>query len=808
MNFLQDFKISTKVFVGFGSIFLLLVVIALVGYSSLGGADENFQSYRSLARQTNEAGRIQANMLMTRMGVKNFIITANKENISDVHSRAQTTLDLIPHARELTTDPEFLKVVDTVEEELNSYVSYFNMVTKKQALRNDLVNDKLNVTGPQMEKKLSAIMKSAFDDGDADAAYRAGMTLRNLLLARLYVVKFLVDNDTASYERVMQEMADMDKNQEELLVNLQNPTRRQLAEEIESLHQIYVPAFESVYKAINERNAIINDELDRIGPEIADQIEQLKLAIKGLQDDLGPKAEASINAALITLMVVSGVAFVFGILAAVIVGKGISSPVVNMTNAMTRLANGDKQSDIPAQNRKDEIGLMAKAVQVFKDNMIKTDQLAAEQEDLKRKTEEQRKAALNHMAQTFEDSVSGIVSIVSSSSTELEASAEQMAHAADGTNQLATTVAAAAEQASANVQTVASSAEELSSSISEISRQVAQSTQVAGTAVVEVDSANTKVQGLAEAANKIGEVVALITDIADQTNLLALNATIEAARAGEAGKGFAVVASEVKNLANQTAKATEEISTQISGIQGATQDAVSAIGSIGGIINQMNEISSTIAAAVEEQGAATQEIARNVEQASTGTQEVTSNIQRVKTASEESGGAASDVSGAASELSKQSETLRGEVNRFLSEVRTDNKSSELYKWDESLATGVDKIDREHQECMEDLNTFHTLMLSGQGEAGLNDMIDRLQNHVTHHFKDEEEYMNSINYPDLAVHKREHQEFSTRLEELKADLKNSGHNTSADTEFYNYVAQWMTNHFSKADKEYVVYARNR
>ena len=281
----------------------------------------------------------------------------------------------------------------------------------------------------------------------------------------------------------------------------------------------------------------------------------------------------------------------------------------------------------------------------------------------------QKVTKFSAVADDFETNMKQVVDTVASAATELQSTAQGMESTAQATSQQATTVASAAEEASTNVQTVASAAEELSSSISEISRQVAQSTQIAGAAVVEVDGANEKVQGLATAAQKIGEVVALITDIADQTNLLALNATIEAARAGEAGKGFAVVASEVKNLANQTAKATEEISAQIGGIQSATQDAVTVIGSIGGTINKMNEITSTIAAAVEEQGAATQEIARNVEQASSGTTEVTTNIVQVTQEANETGHSAHDVLGAAGELSKQAEVLGTEMDKFVVEMR-------------------------------------------------------------------------------------------------------------------------------------------
>jgi len=352
------------------------------------------------------------------------------------------------------------------------------------------------------------------------------------------------------------------------------------------------------------------------------------------------------------------------------VGNSMARPIIGMTDAMGILADGNLQAEIPSQDRKDEIGEMADAVQVFKNNAIEVQRLSEEQKKAEVRAEQEKRDMMMGMADDFQASVGGVVNSVSSASTEMQSSAQVMSETADLTLQQSTAASSAAEEASTNVQTVASAAEELSSSISEISRQVAQSTQIAGAAVAEVDGANAKVQGLADAASKIGEVVALITDIADQTNLLALNATIEAARAGDAGKGFAVVASEVKNLANATAKATEEISTQIGGIQGATQDAVQAIGSIGSTINQMNEIASAIAAAVEEQGAATQEIARNVEQASSGTSEVSSNIANVNQGAEETGQSAGQMLSAASELSQQSETLRREVDQFLAQIRT------------------------------------------------------------------------------------------------------------------------------------------
>ncbi|MBB2964368.1 methyl-accepting chemotaxis protein [Methylobacterium sp. R2-1] len=347
----------------------------------------------------------------------------------------------------------------------------------------------------------------------------------------------------------------------------------------------------------------------------------------------------------------------------------VSRPIARMTATMGTLAAGDTTVAISGSERRDEIGAMAAAVQVFKDNLIRTRQLEDETALARASAEEQRRAGMRQMADSFEQAVGGIVGMVSSSATELQATAQTLTTTAGETAGQSTAVAAAAEEASANVNTVAAAAEELGTSVQEIGRQVFGSADLAQRAVAEADQTATLVQELNGAVSKIGDVVALISSIAGQTNLLALNATIEAARAGEAGRGFAVVASEVKELASQTAKATDEISGQISRIQGATGQAVSAISSITGRIREINAVAATIAAAVEEQGAATQEIVRNVAQASSGTSDVTSNIVGVARSSEDTGAAASQVLASASELSRQSEHLSSEVARFLATVR-------------------------------------------------------------------------------------------------------------------------------------------
>jgi methyl-accepting chemotaxis protein len=361
-------------------------------------------------------------------------------------------------------------------------------------------------------------------------------------------------------------------------------------------------------------------------------------------------------------------AALFCMVAGFLIVTGVSTPIRRMTDAMGKLARHDLSTEIGGVGRKDEIGQMASAVQVFKDSMIEADRLKAEQEAAQRRAEA-RSAKMDELTRGFEASVGSVVQTVASQAAQMESSAQSMSATAEETTKQASAVAAASEQSSANVQTVASATEELSSSIAEISRQVSHSNQIASNAVAEATKANEMVQGLVSASQKIGEIVALINDIADQTNLLALNATIEAARAGDAGKGFAVVAAEVKNLATQTSKATEDISAQITGVQGATQNAVRAIGSIGKTIGEIDQIATAIAAAVEEQGAATQEIARNVEEAAKGTQEVSANIGGVTEAANGTGSAANQVLTAAQALTGQSGHLKDLVQQFLSGVK-------------------------------------------------------------------------------------------------------------------------------------------
>jgi methyl-accepting chemotaxis protein len=412
----------------------------------------------------------------------------------------------------------------------------------------------------------------------------------------------------------------------------------------------------------NEPNRTNRQALNRAVEALADQNNR---AIAAINADLS----SYYRTVLVLIVAVSLAALLLALLTAFwIVSRRITRPLGEITGSVNALAAGDLAAGVPQVGSRDEIGDIARAVQVFKDSLTRARDMEAQEAEA-RKRRNARVAKIEEATAAFDRGSAAVMETVASATQELTATAGSMQSTAARTSTQAGAVAHAAQEASTNVQTVASAAEELSASIAEISRQVGSSASMAGNAVTEAGRTNDKIQSLAVAAQKIGDVVKLINDIAGQTNLLALNATIEAARAGEAGKGFAVVASEVKSLANQTARATEEIAQQVASVQGATQDAVGAIQGIGKMIEEISAVATAIASAVEQQGAATQEIARNVQQAAAGTNEVSSHIAGVNQAASETGDAASQVHAASSELSHQADALKMHVDTFLAAVK-------------------------------------------------------------------------------------------------------------------------------------------
>jgi methyl-accepting chemotaxis protein len=518
-------------------------------------------------------------------------------------------------------------------------------------------------------------------DGDAyrQAVYaNIAWNLRDVGGYNASVHKNLVGTKRAATEAEKMEFSRSQARSDQILLSLQelrgNPaTAPNVAAALEKMNELYVNRFGKVLKLVKDGAASgkYEHDVDFVYAE-----SQIGLgAVVGVRNAFYDNAEHILGSAhsaarFSFLIALAGLVAVVAASAALIVmvRRRVCKPIVDLTATMSRLASGDVSGEIAGAERGDEIGAMASAVRVFKDNMIAAERLATEKA-AENDGKMRRAQMLDELTRSFEAKVTELVGGLSAASSIMEDTAQSMSSTATLTNRQAAIVAAASDQTSANVQTVASATEELASSISEIGRQVAQSTEIAARAVDNARRTGETARSLAEGAQKIGDVVTLIQSIAAQTNLLALNATIEAARAGDAGRGFAVVASEVKSLAGQTAKATTEISEQIAAIQAASDQTVTAIQNVANVIGEIDQIGTAIAAAIEEQGSATKEISRSVQEAARGTQEVNSNITGVQKAADDTGAAANQVLGAAEQLSSQSKDLAGQVNRFLSEVR-------------------------------------------------------------------------------------------------------------------------------------------
>ena len=492
---------------------------------------------------------------------------------------------------------------------------------------------------------------------------------------RVYFWQYAANGDETLVKARDEAFADARKRIAEVQHLLINSTGKGLVQD-------FVDAFGTFEATANKMSDLLHRKVAISSPEFVALSNEIGLAAKRYADtnakassfykDMNDNAIARADVEVRqfqTISIIAGlVGLVIGAFCAFTISRSIANPIKAMTGVMGVMTKGDLSVDIPATGNTDEIGDMAKALGVFKDGLLNARRLAAAQEE-ERAAKAKRALVIEEMTQGFDSRVSGMLNVVAGALTELEATAQAMAHTSDQTNSQATTVAAATEQASASVSTVATAAEELTSSIKEIGRQVELSSRTSQTASEEAARTSETVKGLAESSARIGDVVRLINDIATQTNLLALNATIEAARAGEAGKGFAVVASEVKNLANQTAKATEEIGAQIGAVQTSTEEAVAAIGGIVLRIGEINQIATAIASAVEEQSAATGEIARNVQQAAQGTREIAGTIVNVTHAASETGAAAAQVLSSTQSLARETTDLKDAVGGFLEGVR-------------------------------------------------------------------------------------------------------------------------------------------
>ena len=671
-NLFSRFKIGSRIFFGFLVVLFLLVAVAGVGILASQVGTGAFATFNHVVVDTLRITNIDRNIAAMRRDIISYSHTGDERAVARVREIQTFLTGELSGETDERRSEELSANLAFMHELFTRYSGNFDKLIGLRTRRDKLVDDILAPMGLQMSGDLFQIVEEAMYVDNFKEMALASYALQSLMQARLSAVGYLASPDT--------KLADIVRSQVFIFINSAWDLKHRLnsKDHVETIEKIaeqapkYLEAFMELVGLVQEIEVLVNETMT----EDAEEFSNITASTVALQtmamDDKMAASKNEMTSASNLGKIIALIALVIGLFFAFVIARGITGPIKAMTDSMQKLAAGNNYVDIPSENAKDEIGEMAKAVAIFKQNAIEVERLQVEQSQSQTRLEKERKKAMLELVESFEMSVRGIVHIVSSSATELQAQAESLANVASGTMRQSQAVASAAEIASSNVSTVAVASEELGSSIGEIGRQVMASADVSRSAVKEAEKVNAMVRGLADSAVKIDQVVNLINDIASQTNLLALNATIEAARAGDAGKGFAVVAGEVKNLANQTARATGEISSQVAAVQAATRDAVDSIKGIGLTINKLNEIGSAIACAVEEQGAATREIARNVEQAAGGTQDVSRNISGVTESSTETGRAASQLLEAARELSVQSENLREDVDKFIAYVRNSN----------------------------------------------------------------------------------------------------------------------------------------
>jgi methyl-accepting chemotaxis protein len=669
LRLFADRRINTKIAIGFGCVLVITAVISYMAYAAFANVTESFTGYAARVKGVAISRNIEREFLAYRRFAGEFALTGEDSNVTEADQVKASLKDLIAQGQASLKNPARSAKMADIARNVELYEQGFGRVVALKREQEKFVADELDPAGARLLINIEDLQAIAAKNGISNTEILAGEAVKQVLLARLNATKLLAYHEQAWADAAEKAINNLKGLMSAIDAAVRTPEGRKAFDEINALTQKYRDGYLKAADLDHTLDMLVNGEMKKLADQIAADADFIKTGGVAEQTEI-ERASVGLMAQtsnFILWLAITGLGL--GAALAFAIGRGISKPVAGMTTAMAAIAGGDKDAKIPGIGRRDEVGRMAETLQIFRNSLQETENLRVQQEQQKQHVEAERKVGMRKLADDFQAAVGNIVDTVSSASTQLEAAARTLTKTAETTQDLSTTVASASEQASTNVNSVATASEELAGSVNEIARQVQESSRIASEAVQQAAKTDARIAQLSQAAGRIGDVVKLITSVAEQTNLLALNATIEAARAGEAGKGFAVVAQEVKALAAQTAKATDEIGTQIAGMQTATNDSVAAIKEIGTTINRVSEIAAAIAAAVEQQGAATQEISRNVQQAAHGTAQVATNITDVNRGASETGSASAQVLASAQSLAGESNHLKAEVEKFLHTVR-------------------------------------------------------------------------------------------------------------------------------------------
>ncbi|ACJ01175.1 methyl-accepting chemotaxis protein [Rhodospirillum centenum] len=670
MQALARLRIGSRITVGFATVLGLLIVITAVALTGLGQVNTASQNFARVSAQALTTKGMERDFLAMRREVLSFTFQGNTAAAESLASLNQNLQAAAGRLRAEIRDPERHAMMEELSSLADSYMAGFSRLQDLQPTETRLTEQDVYGNGTQAGRTLDDLRAGALAAGNMPLALAAGQLHEDLLSARFAIAAFLTDAlDDKALATARDRLKTVGRSAAALSQQTLSPEQSALARTAVDQAGAMVTGFDALAATARQIDELVTTSMAESGRNFVATSERLSRNYADYLERTLASSKATAASSTMLLWTAGIIALLTGIAAALLISRSIVRPIQGITRVMGVLAGGDTKAEVPNRTGRDEVGEMARAVQVFKEAMIETERLRAAQIEQERRAERERRAALKQMADSLEQSVKSVVDAVSAASTELNASAQSMSGTAVRSSAEAGTAAAAAQQASANVQTVAAATEELTSSISEIARQVQRQAELALAATRDAAQSEDRVKELAEDARNISDVIGLINAIAGQTNLLALNATIEAARAGEAGKGFAVVASEVKALATQTARATEQIAERIRAVQERTDGTVESIAQIASRVEEMKEIATAVASAVEQQTAATQEISRNANEAASGTEAVSRSLDAVNGAAGEAGAASSQVTASAEDLAKQSERLRQSVDSFIDQVR-------------------------------------------------------------------------------------------------------------------------------------------
>ncbi|MBB4365445.1 methyl-accepting chemotaxis protein [Bradyrhizobium sp. CIR18] len=664
---LPTLRFRAKIILGFVAVLAILAVSMAFAYFGFERIQAAVASYRTSVSEADLARTVDRELIAYQGLARAYTLTGAVDDETAAKAAEDNLKSAIAKSMSATTGAARREQVGKLEAEFQRFTKVFGEIIVLTRENNKIAADELNSVGNKIRFKFDDLADTAALAGLASVQTTAKDITSQYLAVSTSVGAFVAKPEPKTADGVIARI----KFLETLLVSIYASDQK-ITDRVTEIGNL-LKQYRTSFAKLTENVKIIvksNGEMTKTAATILKLSAELRSDLTADQQRIEASANATIGETeqLMLMMALGGLAI--GAVLALWLGNGISRPMIAMCKAMRELASGNFDVVLPGLGRKDEIGEMAGAVEEFKVQAVaKAERDAAASEAQNREQAASRRSELIRFADDFESAVGAIVSNVSASAVQLESAASTLTRTAETTQSLSSQVAGVSEQASSNMQSVATATEELSASVEEIGRQVRDSSRIAEAAVVQAKETDGRIGKLSHAAQQIGEVVKLITAIAEQTNLLALNATIEAARAGEAGRGFAVVASEVKSLASQTAKATDEISSHITGMQGATAESVAAIKEIGATIGQISSISTSIASAVEQQGAATQEIARSVQTVAQGTQTAATDIGEVNRGAAETGSASEEVLHSAKTLSSESTRLRAELDRFMGNIR-------------------------------------------------------------------------------------------------------------------------------------------